>query len=61
MRFNDLQKYIENNNKKLFTLMKIKIVCLYSIGKEGDKVVENGVVVLGGEHLTRMPKLRRLR
>ena len=30
------------------------------MGKEGDKVVGNGVVVSGGEHLIRMPKLRRL-
>ena len=31
------------------------------MGKEEDKVVGNGVVVLGGEHLIRMLKLRRLR
>ena len=31
------------------------------MGKEEDKVMGNGVVVLGVNHLIRMPKLRRLR
>ena len=31
------------------------------MGKGGDMIVVNGVVVLGGEHLIRMTKLRRLR
>ena len=41
--------------------MQVKIVCWLSMGKEGDKVVGNGVEVLGGGHLVRIPKLRRLR
>ena len=61
MIFNDLQKYNENNNKYLLTLMQIKIVFWFSIGKKRDWVVGNGVVVLGGKQLIRIPKLRRLR
>ena len=60
MRFNSLQKYTKRNNKYLLTLMQIKIVRWFLMGEEGDKVVGNGVVVLGGEHLLTMPKLRRL-
>ena len=41
--------------------MPIKIVYQFSIGKEGDKVVGNEVVVLGSAHIMRIPKLRRLR
>ena len=41
--------------------MQIKIVCWFSMGKEKDRVVGNGVVVWGGEHLIRMPKLRHSR
>ena len=41
--------------------MQIKISFWFSMGKEGGKVVRNGVVVLGGEHLMRMLNLRRLR
>ena len=37
--------------------MQIKIVCWFLMGREGVKVVGNGVVVLGGDHLIRMPKL----
>ena len=50
MRFNYLQKYIENNNKSLLTFMQIKIVCWISMGEGVGKVMGNGVVVLGGEH-----------
>ena len=31
------------------------------MGKEEYKFLVNGVMVLGGDHLIRMPKLRRLR
>ena len=60
MRFNCLQKNNENNNKYLVTLMQIKMVYWFSMGKEGDKLVGNGVVFLGGEHLINMPKLSQL-
>ena len=61
MKFNDLQKCNENNNKYLLTLMQIKIVWWFSMGEDGGKVVVNGVVVLGVDHLIRMLKMRRLR
>ena len=36
--------------------MKIKIVFFFSMEKGGGKVMGNGVVVLGYEHLIRIPK-----
>ena len=41
--------------------MQIKIVCLFSLGKGGGKMVGNLVVVLGGENQITIPKLRRLK
>ena len=58
MIFKDLQKY---NNKLLLTLIKIRILLFFPVGEWGSTVVGNGVVVLGGEHLIMMLKLRRLR
>ena len=41
--------------------MQIEIVCWFSMVKEEDKVLVNGVVVFWGDHFIRMPKLRRLK
>ena len=60
MRFNDLQKYNENNKKNTYLDANQNFMLILNV-EGGDKVVGNGVVVLKGEHLIRIPKLRRLR
>ena len=60
-RFNNLQKYNENNNKYLLTLIIIKIVFWFSMWNGRGKVVGNGVVVLVGEQLIRMPKTETIK
>ena len=58
MIFKNITKTITNN---YLPWCKLKYYDHFKWGRVGGKVVGNGVVILGGKHLIKMPKLRRLR